>query len=94
MKRFVNVDVPRFHANPKGDDYGPKDIKDVNKDVTPWDKQPDEYNATLGGFNLQLTISPGGRDWHLRVAVPEHFQHKDFDVCDHISLSNPSVRDI
>ena len=90
MKRQINVDVPLFHSNPKGDNYGPRDIKDIPA----WDKQPDEYNASFSGFNLQLTVSPSGRDWHLRVAVPEHFQHKDFDVCDHISPSNPSVRDI
>ena len=68
-------------ANPKGDDYGPQHEKEIFR-------QPLIHYASICGFNIQLAFSDSGRDWHMRVVVPAHFDHSNLDVRDHISVSS------
>ncbi|MCR4308352.1 MAG: hypothetical protein NUV80_07425 [Candidatus Berkelbacteria bacterium] len=82
--------------NPKGPDgYGPrKDFTWPPQREDPWMGPEEQFNAEIGGFNVQLTFSPSRRDWHMRVVVPEHFYHPDIDLHHHLSLSRAGVRDI
>lgn len=86
VKKQINIDIPRFQSNPKGPD-GYKHEAEIFK-------QPLIHYATVCGFNIQLAFSDSGRDWHMRVVVPGHFDHPNLDVRDHVSLCGPGIRDL
>lgn len=79
--------------NPKGPDGYGRVEHSVDAWVEEWMGQEKVYDAKLGGFDIQLTVSPSGRDWHLWVDVPKHFRHPALSVCDHVSLYHKSFRD-